>query len=70
MLGCQDLLKLLGGRTELVASVSLSPDGTRIVSGSFDKTVRVWNTGTGQDVGGPFKGHTDKVNTVVFSPDG
>jgi len=33
----------LQGHTEVVRSVGLSPDGTRIVSGSDDNTVRVWD---------------------------
>lgn len=31
------------GHTRWVFSVSFSPDGARIVSGSFDNTVRVWD---------------------------
>ena len=34
-----------------VFSVALSPDGTRIVSGSGDKTLRVWDTASGRQVG-------------------
>jgi WD40 repeat protein len=32
-----------------VTSVSYSPDGLRIVSGSDDKTVRVWDVATGEE---------------------
>ena len=28
-----------------VMSVAFSPDGTKIVSGSFDKTIKVWDSG-------------------------
>ena len=47
-----------------------SPDGTRFVSGNDDKTVRVWDAGTGQQVGDPLTGHTAPVESVAFSPDG
>ena len=50
--------------------VAFSPDGRHIVSGSGDKTVRVWDAQTGQSVRDPLKGHDDFVTSVVFSPDG
>jgi WD40 repeat protein len=53
-----------------VSSVAFSPDGTRIVSGSKDQTIRVWDARTGKTVAGPFKGHTHWVWSVAFSPDG
>lgn len=47
------------------------PDiGTHIVSGSEDNAIRVWNASIGQCVAGPFRGHTDAVNSVAYSPDG
>ena len=53
-----------------VLSVAVSPDGRRIVSGGDDKTVRIWDAGTGQQVGAPLTGHTELVAGVAFSPDG
>ena len=45
------------GHTEAVYSVAYSPDGSHIVSGSQDNTIRVWNPTTCQCVAGPFWGH-------------
>ncbi|KIK32500.1 hypothetical protein CY34DRAFT_44025, partial [Suillus luteus UH-Slu-Lm8-n1] len=33
-------------------------------------TVRLWDAGTGQPVGEPLRGHTSRVTSVSFSPDG
>ena len=41
-----------------------------ILSGSEDKTICVWNATTGGTVAGPFTGHTNSVNSVVFSANG
>ena len=60
----------LTGHTGWVSSVSLSADGSRIVSGSRDRTVRVWNAESGECVLGPLEGHTNHVNSVSFSGDG
>ena len=40
------------------------------MSGSRDKTIRVWDAQTGGQVGNPLRGHTDSVQSVAFSPDG
>ncbi|CCA76882.1 related to WD40-repeat protein (notchless protein) [Serendipita indica DSM 11827] len=47
-----------------------SPDGLRIVSGSNDQTVRLWDAETGNQVLPPLRGHTNWVSVVAFSPDG
>ncbi|KAG8761985.1 hypothetical protein FRC12_009249 [Ceratobasidium sp. 428] len=53
-----------------VFSVSVSPDGRLVASGSADQSVCIWNAHAGQIVAGPLKGHTGYVNWVSFSPDG
>ncbi|KAB5589508.1 Vegetative incompatibility protein HET-E-1 [Ceratobasidium theobromae] len=53
-----------------VKSVGFSPGGARIVSGSDDPAIRVWNSHDGTLIAGPFHGHTDPVRSVAFSPDG
>eukprot|EP00918_Siedleckia_nematoides_P075843 GHVU01165939.1.p1 GENE.GHVU01165939.1~~GHVU01165939.1.p1 ORF type:complete len:136 (+),score=11.78 GHVU01165939.1:358-765(+) len=50
-------------------SVSWSPDGTRLASGSLDKTVRIWDASTGAPIGSPLNVGGD-VSSVAFSIDG
>ncbi|KDR68085.1 hypothetical protein GALMADRAFT_1354883 [Galerina marginata CBS 339.88] len=61
---------VLKGHTGWVTSVAFSTDGRRIVSGSYDQTVRIWDAETGKQVGEPFGGQTACVWSVAFSPDG
>ncbi|KIM27453.1 hypothetical protein M408DRAFT_24399 [Serendipita vermifera MAFF 305830] len=58
------------GHTSEVNCVAFSPDGKRIVSGSNDETIRVWDAETGVVVAGPLQGHRKSINSVAFSPDG
>ena len=53
----------------MCTSVSFSPDGTRIVTGSWDQTAKVWDARTGTPLL-DLKGHTGFVMSVSFSPDG
>ncbi|KAG8718583.1 hypothetical protein FRC09_012438 [Ceratobasidium sp. 395] len=56
---------------QAVFSVSASPDGRLVASGSAgDNGVCVWDVHTGQVVAGPLKGHTGHVYSVAFSSDG
>ncbi|EJD37499.1 WD40 repeat-like protein, partial [Auricularia subglabra TFB-10046 SS5] len=56
--------------TGVVLSLAFSPSDSCILgSGSADATVRLWNTGTGQQVL-KLRGHTHRINSVAFSPSG
>jgi WD40 repeat protein len=59
----------LVGHSNWVTSVAFSPDSRRIISGSYDKTVRVWDADTGIAIGNPLVGHSSAVTSVAFSPD-
>jgi WD40 repeat protein len=50
-----------------VLSLAISSDGSRIVSGSRDRTMRVWDGRTFEQIG--ICQHDDEINSVTFSPD-
>ncbi|MCY3741912.1 MAG: sigma-70 family RNA polymerase sigma factor [Candidatus Poribacteria bacterium] len=52
-----------------VLALAFSPDGTRLASGSKDKTVRLWDL-TNADDGIILQKHTGWTNVLAFSPDG
>ena len=63
-------LQQLQGHEDYVHSVAFSPDGSKIISGSDDKTIRIWDASTGVEMLPPLQGHEDCVRSVAFSPDG
>jgi WD40 repeat protein len=62
-------LLTLRGHFGDVASVAFSPDGTRVVSGSADATVAVWDARTGKELLS-LRGQAEEVTAVAFAPDG
>src|SRR4028118_1574771 len=63
------LLRTLEGHSNSVNAVAVTADGKRAISGSFDKTIKVWGLTTGKELF-TLKGHSDSVNAVAVTGDG
>ncbi len=62
-------ISTLRGHENWVCSVAFSPDGTRLVSGGADRTIKLWDVATGECLQ-TLEGHSNWVMSVVFSPNG
>ena len=66
-----DTLELLSEKTnahsDWIMSVAFSPDGTKIVSGSYDKTIKVWDFGAQEPSNRPSLAKTD-ICWLVWQP--
>jgi WD40 repeat protein len=62
-------LRTFRGHAATVLCCDLSSDGRLLVTGSEDKTVRLWDVATGDEVA-VFSGHGESVTWCCFSPDG
>ena len=52
----------------LISSVAISPDSKRIVSGSWDTMIRVWDLESGRELR-TLVGHSQNIRSVAISPD-
>ncbi|WYZ34284.1 hypothetical protein EsH8_I_000560 [Colletotrichum jinshuiense] len=62
-------VQTLEGHSSGVSSVAFSTDGSQLVSASYDETIKLWDTATGQ-CRQTLKGHSSGVSAVAFSTDG
>jgi WD40 repeat protein len=60
----------LGGHTDEVHTVALSPDGSTLASGGRDGSVILWDLPTRQQLGDPIAAHAEGVRSLAFSGDG
>jgi WD40 repeat protein len=59
----------LMGHTEQIQALAISPDGKILASGSWDKTIKLWDVAARREVAS-LRGHAAPVICVAFSPDG
>ena len=62
-------LAVLSGHAGFVIAAAYSPDGTRVVTASYDKTARIWDARSGAELVA-LVGHGDQVRSAAYSPDG
>ncbi|MEG4796698.1 WD40 repeat domain-containing protein, partial [Microcoleus sp. LAD1_D1] len=63
------LLRTLNGHSSSVNAVAVTADGKRAISGSDDKTIKVWDLTTGKEQF-TLNGHTRSVNAIAVTADG
>jgi WD40 repeat protein len=61
--------RVFRGHTEGVNACAYSSDGSRILSASWDNTVREWDRATGRELA-RFEGHASGVTACAYSSDG
>jgi WD40 repeat protein len=64
----QPIQQPLIGHTDLITSVSFSPDGKTIASSSEDGTIILWDVATRQTIGQPLKDPSHWVTSIAFNP--
>ena len=62
-------LRELRGHEAPVTALIFSPDGSRLLTGSEDKTAALWDVEAGQLLA-VYRGHGGSVNLLAYSPDG
>lgn len=60
-------LMTLAGHTESVNACAFSPDGSRVVSASYDNTLKLWDAQTGAELA-TFAGHKNGVTACALFP--
>jgi WD40 repeat protein len=66
--------KTMSGHTDYIDAVAFSPSGQTLISGSFDKTVKVWNVQTGALIPGTaiqeYLKDDRRILAIAYRPDG
>lgn len=64
----RQLVRTLEEHSQEITSIAFSPNGQTLVSGSWDKTVKLWNLPTGQQIR-DFSENSKRILSVAFSSD-
>jgi hypothetical protein len=59
----------LARHTAMASAIAFSPDGKTLASGSYDRTVKFWDLGTGKLLA-TIAGHPDHIASLAYSADG
>jgi len=62
-------IAVLRGHEDTVFSAAFSPDESRIITASGDRTARIWDAGTAKEIA-VLRGHNNWVDSAAFSRDG
>ncbi|MBI2926534.1 MAG: serine/threonine protein kinase [Verrucomicrobia bacterium] len=60
---------VLRGHRAPISSVAFSPDGQWVATGSWDRTAKIWEATSGQELR-TLQGHMAEISSVAFSPEG
>ncbi|HEX2683967.1 MAG TPA: WD40 repeat domain-containing protein, partial [Ferruginibacter sp.] len=63
------LIKESAGHNDFINTLEFSPDATKFVTSSMDKTAKIWDLNTGKVIR-ELKGHTSAIISTQLSPDG
>lgn len=64
------LVTRLKGHKDVVHALAFSPNGTKLISGSSDKTAIVWDVAARKPLHPPLRGHTAEIYAVGFTQGG
>ena len=62
-------VQTLEGHKGYISAIAFTPDSKFLATGSWDKTVRLWDTATGA-LRSTLQGHGERVDGIAFSPKG